>query len=69
MTKDERRKLREMLLYLADCMVAVDDMQSQHNCNDCGIKNKCAYTPKLGTPVRWNCVLWEPKEGYHEDNP
>ena len=51
MTSDERMKIREALLYIADCMVAVNDMHSQHNCNDCGLKLRCAYVPHPGQPV------------------
>jgi len=64
MTKEERLKLRNALLYIADCMIAVNDMEQMHNCNDCGIKKRCAYAPELGTPVRWNCPLWQEK---HKD--
>lgn len=63
MTREERAKLRSVLLYVADCMLAVDEMQSQHNCNDCGLKRECAYVPKLGQPVRWNCPLWQKRGG------
>jgi hypothetical protein len=66
MTKDERIKLRTALLYIADCMVAVNDMQEMNNCNNCGIKNRCAYAPEVGTPVRWNCPLWQGKQEKHE---
>lgn len=62
MTKEERLKLRQTLLYLADVMVAVDDMREMHDCNDCGIVRKCAYAPKPGQVVRSNCPLWEEKE-------
>lgn len=62
MTKDERFKLRQMLLYLADCMVAADSMTEMPNCNDCGIIRHCAYVPDPGQPVRWNCPLWQSKE-------
>ena len=29
------------------------------NCNDCGNKKDCPYTPKPGAMVRWNCPLWK----------
>ena len=59
MTREDRMRLREFLLYLADCMLAVNDMQEMHNCNDCAIKRKCGYVPTLGQRVRWNCPLWQ----------
>lgn len=62
MTKDELMKLRSMLLYLADCLVAINDMWGSNNCNNCGIKNRCTYAPEVGTPVRWNCPLWQEDE-------
>ena len=61
LTKDERIKLRKALLYIADCMIAVNDMESMNNCNNCGIKKCCGYAPEVGTPVRWNCPLWQEK--------
>ena len=62
MTKDERLKLRQALLYLADVLVAVDELGKMHDCNDCGNVLKCEYAPEPGQPVRWNCPLWEGKE-------
>ena len=62
MTKDERMRLRQTLLYLADCLAAVNDMTEMHNCNDCGKKLDCPYVPIPGTPVRWNCPLWEERK-------
>lgn len=59
MTREDRLRLREVLLYLADCLVAVNDMQEMHNCNDCAISRKCAYVPMPGQRVRWNCPLWQ----------
>lgn len=67
MTREERCKLRKMLLYIADCMIFVNDMEQMHNCNDCGIKNRCSYVPEPGTPVRWNCPLWQ--EDHKEARP
>ena len=64
MTREDRIKLRSMLLYIADCMVLVNDVEQMHNCNDCGIKRQCAYVPEIGMPVRWNCPLWQDK---HEE--
>ena len=61
-TKEDRMKLREIMLYIADCMVAMNDIQSMHNCNDCGIVRRCAYVPEPGTPVRWNCPLWQERQ-------
>ena len=59
MTREDRLRLREVLLYLADCLVAVNDMQEMHNCNDCAISRKCAYVPMPGQCARWNCPLWQ----------
>lgn len=62
MTKDERTKLRQALLYLADCLAAVNDMTEMHNCNDCEKTRVCPYAPMPGMPVRWNCPLWEERK-------
>lgn len=32
------------------------------NCNDCGLNGLCAYAPKLGDTVRFNCPLWQRME-------
>lgn len=62
MTKEERIRVRNALLYIADCMAAVNDMQETHNCNDCGIEKRCSYAPAPGQRVRWNCPLWQERE-------
>ena len=62
MTKEERINLRNALLYIADCMSAVNEMQETHNCNDCGLKLRCAYVQQAGQPVRWNCPLWRKEQ-------
>lgn len=61
MTREERIKLRRALLYIADCMIAVNDMEEMNNCNNCGTKKTCPYAPEVGTPVRYNCPLWKEK--------
>lgn len=62
MTKEERIKLRETLLYLADGLIVLNDIEHMHSCNDCGIQRKCQYVPRIGQPVRYNCPLWEGNE-------
>ncbi len=66
MTRDERIKLRSYLLYIADCLLLMNDMEKMHNCNDCGIKGLCGETPRCGEPVRWNCPHWVEKEKRNE---
>lgn len=29
-----------------------------HDCNDCGIKDECAYMPRYGEYCRINCQFW-----------
>lgn len=64
--EEERAKIRESLLYLADSMILLNDISKMNTCNDCGISTKCAYCPRVGKPVRYNCPLWQqiekPKE-------
>ena len=62
MTKDERQKLKETILYLYDAMLMLDTIEQMNNCNTCGIKKKCGYCPRLGENVRYNCPLWEVAE-------
>lgn len=31
---------------------------AQNDCNDCGARRTCQYTPKIGGIVRINCPLW-----------
>ncbi len=59
MTREERIKLRTDLLYIADCLELINDLEISNNCNNCGIKGLCEYTPEVGEPVRWNCPLWK----------
>lgn len=69
MTREEREELRKNLLYLADCMILINDIEKMPSCNDCGIKFRCAYCPNVGQPVRYNCPLWVsdvPKGGSKE---
>ena len=69
MTKEEREELRKNLLYLADCMILINDIENMQSCNDCGIKFRCAYCPRVGQSVRYTCPLFvsdEPKGGSKE---
>ena len=65
--EEERAKIMEALLYLADSMVLLNDIAKMNTCNDCGIQRKCNYCPRPGESVRYNCPLWQqqekPKEG------
>lgn len=54
MTRDERIMLRNALLYIADCMIYVNNMEKMPTCNDC-IRKNCKYRPEFGDPVRYNC--------------
>lgn len=29
-----------------------------HDCNDCGIRGTCKFSPRPGQAVRINCPLW-----------
>ena len=66
-TKDDRKKIREFLFWLADSMILLDDIEQMPTCNDCGIKMRCAYCPRVGHPVRYNCPLWVPNEPPKEE--
>ena len=61
MTREDRAKLRNTLLYLADCLVFVKDMEGMTNCNTCGQKGKCGFAPEPGEPIRYNCPHWKEK--------
>ena len=64
--EEDRTRIRETLLYLADSMILLNDISKMHTCNDCGISTKCAYCPRVGKPVRYNCPLWQQKENPKE---
>ena len=65
--EEDRAKIRETLLYIADSMILLNDIAKMNTCNDCGISRKCAYCPRPGESVRYNCPLWQPKEEQKED--
>lgn len=35
-----------------------EDITALHNCNECGIKGVCKFSPKPGQMVHINCPLW-----------
>ena len=43
------------LKFIIDALEFTQEMRGVHNCNDCGVAEKCEYRPKWGEPVRWNC--------------
>ena len=46
------------LKFIIDALEFTQEMRGVHNCNDCGVAEKCEYRPKWGEPVRWNCPHW-----------
>lgn len=38
-----------------------EDITALHDCNDCGIKGVCKFSPEPGQMVRINCPLWVEK--------
>lgn len=38
-----------------------EDITALHDCNDCGIKGICKFSPEPGQMVRINCPLWVEK--------
>ncbi len=38
-----------------------EDIAALHDCNDCGIKGVCKFSPQPGQMVRINCPLWVEK--------
>ena len=65
--EEDRTKIRDALLYLADSMILLNDISKMSTCNDCGIKKKCAYCPRVGAPVRYNCPLWQSEAEQKEE--
>lgn len=66
MTKDERIKMREALLWLADMLLYAEKTMDACDCNNCGKWMRCEYLPKPGQLVRINCPLWI-KRGQDDD--
>lgn len=52
---------KHMLADITDAPTIVIPMTLGRDCNNCGAKRDCKYAPELGTPVRWNCPLWQDK--------
>lgn len=48
-----------------DCLMALRDIVSTGDCNICNKKNECAYVPKPGQIVRYNCPFYEERNKLH----
>ena len=59
----EERNYAGDLYHIADIIRSWENIMSLPNCNDCGRKSVCAYCPKPGQMVRYNCILWS-KDGH-----
>ena len=62
----DAREFADMLHYVANCVEYYQRVNSYDDCNNCGIRNKCAYCPRPGEQVRINCPLWQDKDGFYE---
>ena len=58
---ENMRDFARMLDKAADDIRYAIEVQSYHDCNDCGCKS-CKYKPKPGELVRINCPLWKREE-------
>lgn len=54
----EERNYAGDLYHIADIIRSWESIMSLPNCNDCGRQPGCAYCPKPGQMVRYNCPLW-----------
>lgn len=45
--------------YILDTLMAYRNIVATGCCNECESKNKCAYAPKPGQMVRYNCPFYE----------
>lgn len=65
-TNDDFRRMKiiaDNLAYVADALKTLDEIMHLPDCNECGKKWECKYVPDWGSPVRFNCPLFElPKE-------
>ena len=57
------RNIALVLSHAADLIALGESVMNLPNCNECGKKRECKYVPDWGSPVRFNCPLFEmPKE-------
>ena len=56
---EERENLIHLIFSICDYARLGYQISTFDNCNDCGNKKDCPYTPKPGAMVRWNCPLWK----------
>lgn len=43
---------------LLDHLMLLRSITALGSCNDCGIEKVCQVKPRIGEPVRYNCVFW-----------
>lgn len=55
----DREDLIRLIISICDYARLGYQVSTFNNCNNCGNKKDCQYTPKPGLMVRWNCPLWE----------
>lgn len=69
MSKKKKEKLninnlddiKTMLYALIDTINYAQEIQKQHDCNDCGRGKGCELSPMPGNIVRINCYAWKPE--------
>lgn len=49
--------------YILDSLMAYRNIVESGDCNQCEKKMNCAYVPKPGALVRYNCPFYEKAEG------
>lgn len=66
---DRLDKIISDIGYVLDCLRTLRNICEAGNCNDCqaGRYGRCAYKPKVGQMVRYNCPfysrVWEDQHG------
>ena len=49
--------------YILDTLMAYRRITEKGCCNDCDMRTKCAWVPKLGEIVRYNCPFYKAEGG------
>ena len=63
---DRLDKVIADVAYILDTLLAYRNIVQTGDCNRCKIKKECAFCPKPGERVRYNCMFYVVEEGEQE---
>lgn len=60
--KDRLKEAIGQTAYILDCLRVLKEIMDSGSCNDCEIRYRCEYSPRVGQQVRYNCPFYERDE-------